>query len=541
MTHKKQASMIVGPQPVAVEAGAQVLREGGNAFDAAVTCALVQGVVDPQMNGLGGYALLTLQLASDRAVNPIGFDAPATAGSKVTPDMWANDIIGMNPDGWGYFLKDKINDAGYTSICTPGTVKMLDMMLSRWGTRSWAEACQPAINVAEDGFMIYDKLVRGWNEKARYPEACSLLEYIERNAEAQRIYLKNGQPYGAGEWFKNPDYGQTLRHLAEKGADDFYHGELATRMSADLAANGAFVTADDLANYALRDAPPARGTYRGYEIASATAPHGGATIVAIMNILEGWDMAALGHNSAEYIYRLGMAMKAAFVDRNQHMADAAFNAVPIDWMCSKERGAYWREVIEAGKPIEAMPTITGTPTTTHVTVVDKHGNCVSLTHSLGASSGVITPGLGFMYNNSMINFDPYAGRANSIAPSKGRTTGMTPSIVYKDGKPLLVLGAPGATRIITSCLQVMLNVIDFGMSVAEAVHAPRIDCQINHIRCQTRIPEYVMADVRKRHPIGHIPFAHGGMGLVQAIHIDPVTGALSGASDTGCDGMALAV
>lgn len=533
--------MIVAPQPVAVEAGAQVLRDGGNAIDAAVTCALVQGVVDPQMNGLGGYALLTLQLANDTSANPIGFDAPATAGSKVTPDMWANDIIGMNPDGWGYFLKGKVNDAGYTSICTPGTVKMLDMMLSRWGTRSWAEACQPAIKVAEDGFMIYDKLVRVWNEKARYPEACSFREYIERNAEARRIYLKNGQLYEASEWFKNPDYGRTLRHLAAKGADDFYHGELAARMGADLAANGAFVTADDLADYALRDAPPVRGTYRGYEIASATAPHGGATIVAIMNILEGWDMAALGHNSAEYIYRLGMAMKAAFVDRNQHMADAAFNDVPIDWMCSKERGAYWREVIESGKPIEATPTITGTPTTTHVTVVDQYGNCVALTHSLGASSGVITPGLGFMYNNSMINFDPYAGRANSIAPRKGRTTGMTPSIVYKDGKPLLVLGAPGATRIITSCLQVMLNVIDFGMGVAEAVHAPRIDCQLNNIRCQTRIPEYVMAEVRKRHPIGHIPFAHGGMGLVQAIHIDPVTGALSGAADTGCDGMALAV
>lgn len=534
------SGMIVAPQPVAAEAGAEVLRSGGNAIDAAVTCALVQGLVDPQMNGIGGYALLTMHLADDTADEVVGIDAPATAGSKVSPRMWANDIIGMNPDGWGYFLNGKVNDAGYTSICTPGTIKMLDMMLSRWGTRSWAEVCQPAIKVAEDGFMVYDKLARGWHEKARFPEACSLLEYIQRNPEASRIYLKQGQPYAAGEWFKNPDYGQTLRHLAAKGADDFYHGELAARMSADLAANGAFVTAADLANYSLRDAAPVQGTYRGYGIASATAPHGGATIVAIMNILEGWDMASLGHNSPEYIYRLGMAMKAAFVDRNQHMADANFVKVPLDWMCSKARGAYWREVIDSGKPIEASPVVTGTPTTTHVTVVDKHGNCVALTHSLGASSGVITPGLGFMYNNSMINFDPYAGNANSIAPGKSRTTGMTPSIVYKDDKPMLVLGAPGATRIITSCLQVMLNVIDFGMSVAEAVHTPRIDCQINNIRCQTRIPEYVMAEVRKRHPIGHIPYSHGGMGLVQAIYIDPVTGALSGASDGGCDGMALA-
>jgi gamma-glutamyltranspeptidase/glutathione hydrolase len=539
--------MIVAPQPIAVETGADVLRQGGNAIDAAVATALVQGIVDPQMNGIGGYALLTLHLANTPTnQNPIngllGFDAPALAGSKVTPDMWANKVIGMNPDGWGYFIEGKVNDAGYTSICIPGTVKMLSTMLNRWGTISWSQACQPAIRVAEDGFMVYDKLARRWKEKARFPEACSDLEYIQRNAEARRIYLKaNGEAYEMGEWFRNPDYGRTLRHLAEKGPEDFYTGELSARMIDDLDKNGANVTAADLAEYELREAPLAIGTYRGYSIASGTAPHGGATIVAILNILEGWDMRSLGHNSPEYIYRLGMAMKAAFADRNRTMADPVFNAVPIEWMCSKQRGAEWRAHIDAGKPIEPSTQPTGTPTTTHVTVVDKLGNCVSLTHSLGASSGVITPGLGFMYNNSMINFDPFPGNANSIAPRKGRTTGMTPTIVYKEDKPVLVLGAPGATRIITSCLQVIVNVIDFNMNINDAVSAARIDCQLNTIRCQTRIPEYTMAQVRKRHPIIHIPYAHGGMALVQAIAIDPVTGTLSGASDTGCDGMALEV
>jgi len=532
--------MIVAPQPVAVDAGADILRNGGNAIDAAVACALVQGLLDPHSCGIGGYALLTMHLAGESAAQ--GYDAPALAGSKTRPDMWVDDILGANPDGWGYFLKGKVNDAGYTSICTPGTVKMLSLMLARWGTLSWAEVCAPAIRVAEDGFMIYDKLARGWREKVRYAESCSNLEYIQRNAEASRIYLQpDGSPLDMGQWFRNPDYGASLRQLADKGPEDFYTGEMAARMSVDIAANGGFVTAEDFASYAVRDTPPVVNTYRGHTIASATAPHGGPTLLAILNIVEGWDLAALGHNSPDYIYRLGMAMKAAFADRNRHLADPAFVDVPVEWMISKARAAEWRAHIEAGKPIEAMAVTTGAPTTTQVTVVDRHGNCVSLTHSLGASSGVITPGLGFMYNNSMINFDPMPGNANSIAPGKGRTTGMAPTIVYRDGKPVMVLGAPGATRIITSCVQVILNAIDFGMNVAEAVHAPRIDCQLNTIRCQTRIPASVLNAVRKRYPAEHIPYAHGGMGLVHAITLDATTGARAGAADTGADGMALLV
>jgi gamma-glutamyltranspeptidase/glutathione hydrolase len=184
---------------------------------------------------------------------------------------------------------------------------------------------------------------------------------------------------------------------------------------------------------------------------------------------------------------------------------------------------------------------TGTPNTTHVSVVDDQGNFVALTHSLGDSSGVITPGLGFMYNNSMINFNPIPGHPNSIAPRKGRTTGMAPTVVYRDGKPLMTLGAPGATRIITSNVQVILNFLDFGMNLTDAVHAPRIDCQIGAIRCHARIPEYVLAEVRKRHPAVHIPRSHGGFALVQALARDPHSGRLQGASDTGADGMALFV
>ncbi|MBC7237614.1 MAG: gamma-glutamyltransferase, partial [Chloroflexi bacterium] len=167
--------------------------------------------------------------------------------------------------------------------------------------------------------------------------------------------------------------------------------------------------------------------------------------------------------------------------------------------------------------------------------------CVALTHSLGSSSGVITPGLGFMYNNSMVNFYPFPGHPNSIAPRKSRTTGMTPTIIYRDDKPVLVIGAPGATRIITSNLQVILNVLDFGMSIGEAVWAPRFDCQGDLIKCQARIPEYVCQQVRRKHPIIRIPQSHGGLALVHAIALDPMTGRVTGAADTGAGGMALGV
>lgn len=534
-------NIIVGPQPAAVEAGAKVLMRGGNAIDAAATCAFVQAIVDPHSCGIGGYACLNLYLAGNK--QPVGLDAPALAGSKVTPAMWVDKIIRPNPDGWGYFLEGRLNDAGYTAICTPGWIKGVAAMLERWGTISWAEAIAPAVEVAENGFIVEEHRASRWRDKAKYPEATALIDYIRLNPAASRIYLKpDGSPYAMGERLYNPDYGRTLRHLAERGAEDFYSGELAQQMSADLAANGAYVTADDLANYQVREDQLVNGSYRGYTISSMTAPHGGPTLIAILNILEGYDLAALDHNSPDYIYLVSMAMKAAFVDRNRLMADPEFVDVPVDWMISKERAAEWRAHIDAGKWIEpASFTPTGAPTTTHVSVVDSQGNCVALTHSLGSSSGVITPGLGFMYNNSMVNFDPLPGNPNSIAPGKGRTTGMAPTIVYQDGKPVMVVGSPGATRIITSNLQVMLNVLDFGMSISDAVLAPRFDCQVNYIRCHARIPEYVCAEVRKKHPIERFPQSHGGFALVHAVTIDPQTGKLAGAADTGADGMALLV
>jgi gamma-glutamyltranspeptidase/glutathione hydrolase len=547
--------MIVAPQPIAVEEGAKVLQAGGNAIDAAVACALVQSIVSPQMCGIGGYAILTMSVPDlkgfpkpgSEGSKLVSIDAPALAGSRVTPGMWADVALRPNPDGWGYFIRDKVNDIGYSSICAPGTVRALATMLERWGTISWEQAIAPATRIAEEGFTVSAHLAAGWQDRAAYPEAVSLLERIVANAEARRVYLHaDGTPYAAGATLRNPDYARTLRQLAERGPDDMYHGDLARRIGEDLAANGSTVTADDLASYRIREPDPVIGTYRGYTVFTSPPPHGGPTLLAILNILEGYDLAALGHNSPAYIYLVSMAMKAAFADRNPSMADPEFvNAlpvrVPLARMASKERAVEWRQCIDAGAPISVSFAPPGPPDTTHLSVVDGRGNCVALTHSLGSSSGVITPGLGFMYNNSMVNFHPWPGHPNSIAPRKSRTTGMTPTIVYRDGRPVLVIGAPGATRIITSVAQVICNVLDFEMSASDAVHAPRFDCQGDWIKCQARIPEYVCAEVRKRHPIQRMPQSHGGLALVHAIAIDERTGRLTGGADTGADGMALEV
>lgn len=532
--------MIVAPQPLAVEEGAKMLAAGGNAFDAALTAAFVQFVIDPHSCGLGGYMLMTYHCAGSGPQKVL--DAPALAGSKVSPTMWEAEVIGPNPDGWGFFLKDRVNEDGYRSICIPSVVRGFQAVQERLGTRSWPDLIAPAARIAENGFVVGTHLASRWKDKPQYYEGTSLFQKLHVTPAARQIYLKpDGTAYDAGETLCNPDYGRSLSRLAAAGPADFYTGDLAAQMSADLAAHGSYVTAGDLAGFAVRDAEPVTSTYRGYKIVSAQPPHGGPTLAAILNILEGYDLCRLGHNSPQYVYTVAMAMKAAFADRNVHLGDPNFVKVPLSWMTSKERAGEWRDAIDSGRPIGVTRAQPGAPDTTQVTAVDRWGNCVSLTHSLGSSSGVITPGLGFMYNNSMVNFHPLAGHPNSIAPGKGRTTGMTPTMVYRGDRPVLVLGAPGATRIITSVLQVILNRLDFRMSLTDAVLAPRFDCQGDNIKCHVRIPEFVCAEVRKKHKISRLPQAHGGHALVHAIAIDEQSGALTGAADAGADGMALLV
>ena len=396
--------MIVAPQPEAVEVGAEVLAKQGNAFDAALACAFTQFVVDPHSCGVGGYLLLTSTPAAAPNHQPI-LDAPALAGSNVSPGMWEKHVIGPNPGGWGFFLKDRINEDGYRSICIPGAVRGLEAIHSRWCIKPWKELIQPAAELAEAGWRVGAHQASRWKDKAQYYEGAPLREKLQVTPDAAKIYLKpDGSPYDAGETIRNPDYGRTLRRLANDGAEDFYTGSLAAAITTDLSDNGSFVTAQDLSGYETREEAPIVIQYRGYTVQTSQPPHGGPTLAAILKILEGYDLRSFGHNSPGYIHLVSMAMKAAFKDRNTTLGDPSFVDVPVEWMISDDRAHEWRAVIDSHEPMDVPPVQTGGPSTTHVSVVDGAGNCVSLTHSLGTSSGVITPGLGFMYNNSMLNF-----------------------------------------------------------------------------------------------------------------------------------------
>lgn len=532
--------MVCAPQPYAVDAAVDVLARGGNAMDATIAAALVQGVVSPHMCGLGGYLVATVHPPGSSA--PESVDAPAVAGSGTTPDMWADRLEQLGPTGWGYILRDQVNDCGYTSICVPGSVKGLDHMHRQWGSRPWADLFAPAADLAEGGWRMMDRTARVWQRWPEAPGGVSPLEVVQRNPEASRIFLnETGKPPLVNQHVSNPDYGASLRHVARHGAEDFYHGEMKKRMAADLEANNSFVTGDDLEAYTLPPSVPVRGLFRGWDVSASAPPHGGATVVAILNIMERLCAEpGLEPDSPRYLYLLAMAMKAAFADRNPHMADPEFAEVPTEWMMDPARADHWAEVILHGDPIKVSFQPQGSKDTTHVSVVDRQGLCVSLTHSLGSASGVVTPGLGFMYNNSMVNFHPIPGHPNSIAPGKGRTTGMSPTIVTRGGLPRLVLGAPGSTMIITSVAQVLLNFLLWGMDVTEAVGAPRLDCQGDNIRMHARFPRQTVERVAHMHPVERTGYSRGGFAIVHAIAIDE-TGSVTGAADPGADGMAVAV
>ena len=532
--------MVCAPQPYAVDAAVDVLARGGNAVDAAIAAGLVQGVVSPHMCGLGGYLVATVYPPGSSA--PESVDAPALAGSGTTPDMWADRFESAGPTGWGYILRDQVNDCGYTSICVPGSVKGLDHMHRQWGSLPWAELFEPAADLAEGGWRMMDRTARVWQRWPEAPGGVSPLEVVQRNPEASRIFLnESGKPPLVNQHVSNPDYGTSLRHVARHGADDFYHGEMKKRMAADLEANDSFVTGDDLEAYALPPSVPVRGSFRGWDVSASAPPHGGATVVAILNIMERLCAEpGLEPDAPRYLYLLAMAMKAAFADRNPHMADPQFAEIPTEWMMDPARADHWAEAILRGDPIKVSFQPQGSKDTTHVSVVDRQGLCVSLTHSLGSASGVVTPGLGFMYNNSMVNFHPIPGHPNSIAPGKGRTTGMSPTIVTRGGLPRLVLGAPGSTMIITSVAQVLLNSLLWGMNVTEAVGAPRLDCQGDNIRMHARFPRQTVERVAHLHPVERTGYSRGGFAIVHAIAIDEA-GSATGAADPGADGMAVAV
>ena len=514
-------AIIVCPQPLAAEIGLDVMRRGGNAVDAAVTTAFVQSVIDPQMCGLGGCGAMLVHSpqAGDALLEFYG-----TAGSRVREDQWESIFIRTAADRYGYVLEGFVNDVGYQSVCVPGTVAGLHEALTRFGSISWAEAIEPAIPLARDGFPVTG-YVHGFWTMDYGPDVVPNAQRIQTTPAAKAIYTHDGALYAVGELMVQADLARTLERLAHDGPDVFYRGEIAETMAADFEANGGFITREDLEGYTVNVTEPIRGTYRGLSVVAAGPPAGGLTLLQMLNFLEGYDLGSHGWPSTEAARLLVEAMAWAVADRELHVADPRFVDIPTGALADKQYAAKAREVIADRAD------------TTQVCVVDDGGNAVSLTHTLGSSSGVVTPGLGFGYNDYMNCFDPRPGRPNSIRPGKTRVTMMTPAMVFDRNKLRVCIGAPGGTKIVTSIMQVLVNVLDHDMTPVEAVSAPRVDYQGDIVQAEARIPRSVCDGLERlgyrvnRRTLNYDSY----FARPQVIVAEP-DGYLSGASDPRKDG-----
>jgi gamma-glutamyltranspeptidase / glutathione hydrolase len=539
MRYRKSA-MIVAPQPEATEAGADILKAGGNAVDAAMACALVQGVVDPLMCGIAGFGSCGIAMASAGFHGYIDFHAPAPLG--VRPDMWADRIESEARDGYGFILRERVNDIGYQSICVPASLRAYRDAHREHGRLPWEQIVEPAIAWAEGGWTVRPHVADWWNESGQMGRA-SGGERLAFTPASRALYCRpDGMPKGVGDHVVNRDLGQTLRLIAKHGDEVFYEGEIAQAIVEDMRRHDGLLGAADLREWKTARNAPLWGTYRGYRVSSNRPPGGGVMLIEMLNILERFALGELEHNSAEYIRVVAEAMKRATVDKDRHVGDPRFVHVPVGELTSKAYAAGLAEEIRAGKRAE-VPRFNagGSPSrdTTHVSVIDGEGNCVTMTHSLGMPSGVVTDGLGFMYNGCMGVFDPRPGRAGSLAPGKARFSSVVPSIVFDGERPHIVIGAPGATQIAMGVLQVLLNAIDFDMTMVEAVSAPRFSATSNAIDVSNRIPRGVERELTAQgYEVIRSPRTYG-FAAVHAIrvHLD----GLDGGADPGHDGIVLAV
>lgn len=500
--------IVVCPQPLAAHAGAQTLRAGGNAIDAALAAAFVQGVVDPHMAGLGGFGCLLAFNGKTREITTIGFHG--RAGSAARPDTFTSRVRGRVPGhGERYIVDGMANQIGYESVVVPGVVAGFADAHRRLGKIPWSKVIEPAERIAREGFIIGGDLYRNWTRPEAHGHADSLTRFRATPA-SEKIFLHDGKLRKPGDLLVQEDYARTLRAIADEGPDVFYRGWIAKKIAADFAQHGGLFTYDDVASYKPGLSPPVRGQYRGNEIVSMPPPASGAQIIQILNMLEHYDLGAMERDTADYIALVSDVMQLSFDDRRKHLGDPAFVDVPterlIDPDFAAERLRSMPRLTTSGPELELA---LESADTTHVCTADADGNAVSLTHTIGSASGVVVDGLGFTMNNCMYQFGPIPGKANSIAPGKARITGVSPTIVLRDGHPVLVCGAPGGTHILGANVHTILNVVDFKLTALEAVSVPRFHAENGYIELEPGLYFETREELERRsYPVQALSFVH---------------------------------
>ena len=470
--------MVVSQRMIASEVGAQILAQGGNAVDAAVATGLALAVVLPRAGNLGGGGFMVIYLKEEDKT--IAIDYREKAPSAATRDLFLDE----NGD-----YDRKKAQFSLLSAGVPGSVAGFHHALTRYGTLTWEEVLQPAIKLAEDGFVIPHDLANTLASK-RYRDRLSA-----DPAAAKVFFKKNKEIYSAGEILIQKDLAWTLKQLSQNGPDAFYAGEIAKLIVKEMEINGGLITLEDLKNYNVAERQPLIGNYKGYKVVSMPpSSSGGTHLIQMLNMLEDFPIKEMGFGSADTIHILAEVMKRAYADRSKYLGDSDFYKVPSSLISKKYAKALNKEIsldqvtpsneISPGNPYPYE-----SPDTTHFSVMDNYGNAVSNTYTLNFSygSGKMIPGTGMLINNEMDDFSSKPGtpngygllgsEANAIEGNKRPLSSMTPTIIFKDQKPYMVFGSPGGSRIITTVLQVALNVMEHEMNIAQAVHSPRMHHQ----------------------------------------------------------------
>lgn len=466
-------AMVVTADRHATSIGVEILRSGGNAIDAAVAVGLALAVTEPNAGNLGGGGFMLLRLADDRT-SFIDFRERAPAAAH--RDMY------LDPSG----NPTEESRVGYRAAGVPGTVRGLALALNRYGTKTWSSLVDPALRLARNGYPVSYGLARSLRSSRR----------LARFRESQRIFLNRGRFFTFGDTLKQDDLAATLERLASHGPDEFYTGKTARLIADDMAANGGLITAADLEAYAPVERVPVAGTYRQFEILSAPPPSSGGTgVIQILNILEEFDLRSTAAGSAQTVHIVAEAMRRFFADRAQFFGDTDYVDIPLRGMLSKKYAAARRESIRQNRVTPSAEVGSSNPSgyesdeTTHYAVVDAAGNAVAVTYTLngGYGSGVTARATGVLLNNEMDDFTAKPGspnaygllqsESNSIEPGKRPLSAMSPTIVLESGRPRFLVGAQGGPAIITAVTQVILDVVDFGMNVQQAVDFPRFHHQ----------------------------------------------------------------
>ena len=521
--------MVATSHTLATEVALDVLRDGGNAVDAAVTAGFALAVTQPRSGNIGGGGFMLISKGDGSEPEAIDYREKAPAAATEA----------MFQDESGNVVRDR---SRFTHLAAgvPGTVAGLALALERYGTISLKQALAPAIRLAREGFIVPQRFTEGL-EQAR--------ERLERwPATLATFYRADGSAWQPGERFHQPELADTLQRIADHGVKGFYEGKTARLIADEMARYGGLITLEDLKDYRPEVRTPVHGTYRGYDIFSMSPPSSGGThIVQILNILEGFPMADFGHNSADAIHYMAEAMKLAYADRSKYLGDTDYVDVPLEGLTSKGYAEELRKTInpEKARPASEIkpgqPAAWESPETTHFSVVDKWGNAVSNTYTINFSygSGITVEGAGFLLNNEMDDFSakpgvPNAygligGEANKVEPGKRMLSSMSPTIVKKNGRNVLVTGSPGGSRIITTTLQVILNVIDHGMNIQTAVSMPRMHHQ--WLPDEIRIEQGISPDtIRLLEERGHTVVRGSAMGAIQSIMVGK-DGTLYGGAD----------